>query len=272
MVALLLFAGTCYSREHEVGAGFAGEFAASLQDVLQALQDVLQDETIHGTKMFDRDQALTGAVAVKSTTLFEPWTGDGQVFYKIRKDTVAPRHFLDTADQGTVAVRYVVTSVSPERTRLRINAIFVENFHRTVHLSDGTVESSEYRLIQDHVQAILFAEQEAADAQRRRDGLELARQTLIRQREDEATRLAAAQSSVEGLQQQVATLRHELQRRVKAPGATLKAAPFKSAANIANLAAYTDLVIVIVTPRWYGVETPDGQRGWLPLDEMEALP
>jgi hypothetical protein len=31
-------------------------------------------------------------------------------------------------------------------------------------------------------------------------------------------------------------------------------------------------VIVIVTPHWYGVETPDGQRGWLPLDELESLP
>jgi hypothetical protein len=36
--------------------------------------------------------------------------------------------------------------------------------------------------------------------------------------------------------------------------------------------AYTELVIVIVTPNWYGVETPGGLRGWLPLDKMELLP
>jgi len=38
------------------------------------------------------------------------------------------------------------------------------------------------------------------------------------------------------------------------------------------LAAYTEVVVVIVTPHWYGVETPDGQRGWVPLDELETLP
>jgi hypothetical protein len=70
----------------------------------------------------------------------------------------------------------------------------------------------------------------------------------------------------------VNSLRHQMQRRIKVPGATLKAAPFRSAANVAKLAAYTDIVIVIVTPHWYGVETPEGQRGWLPLDQLEPLP
>jgi hypothetical protein len=60
--------------------------------------------------------------------------------------------------------------------------------------------------------------------------------------------------------------------RVKVPGANLKAAPFGSAANVANLTAYTEVVIVIVTPHWYGVETPTGLRGWLPLDQLELLP
>jgi len=29
---------------------------------------------------------------------------------------------------------------------------------------------------------------------------------------------------------------------------------------------------VIVTPHWYGVETPDGQRGWMPADQLGSLP
>ena len=252
--------------------GFVTEFSASLEDVLQALQDVLQDQTIHGTYVFDKEPTLTGAKVAASTPLFEPWKASGQVFYKIRTNAIAPRHFRDSADQGTIAVRYVVTSVSPERTRLRIDAIFVENAHHTVHPSDGTVETSEYKVIQDHLQAIQFAEQEAADSQRRRESIDLAKQTLVRQREDETTRLAAAQSSVQDLEQRVNALRHQVQQRIKAPGASLKAAPFRSAANVANLAAYTDVVIVIVTPHWYGIETPEGQRGWLPLDQLEPLP
>jgi len=261
------------SKDHAAPSpGFVAEFAASIEDVLQALQEVLQDQTIHGTQMFDREPTLTGAIAVKSTSLFEPWKGEGKVFYKIRTSAIAPRHFLESADQGTIAVRYVVTSVSPERTRLRIDAIFVETAHRAVHASDGTVESSECKVIQERLQAIQFAEQEAADAQRRRESVDLARQTFIRQREDEAALLAAAQSSVQDLEQRVNSMRHEIERRVKAPGASLKAAPFGSAANVANLSAYTEVVIVIVTPHWYGVETPSGLRGWLPLDQMEILP
>src|ERR1700687_1010000 len=133
------------------GPGFVTEFSASLDDVMQALQEVLQDQTIHGTYVFDKERTLTGAKAVESTPLFEPWKAGGKVFYKIRTGAIASRHSRDSADQGTIAVRYVLTSVSPERTRLRIDAIFVENSHRTVHQSDGTVESSEYKVIQDRV-------------------------------------------------------------------------------------------------------------------------
>jgi hypothetical protein len=239
---------------------------------MQAVNEVLQDETIHGTWVYDRERTLRGAVVAKSTPLFEPWKEDGQVFYKVYKDAIAPRHFLDTGDQGTIAVRYVVSSIDPERTRLRINAVYVENSRRTVHPSDGTVEASEFKEIKDRVDAIVFAEEEAAEAERHRQSIDLARQSLLRQRENESTRLAAAQSSVQELQQHVNSLRHEVERRIKAPGASLKAAPFRSSAKIADLSAYTEVVIVIVTPHWYGVETPDGQRGWVPIEQLEPLP
>jgi hypothetical protein len=255
-----------------VSPGFAGELAGSLPEVQQALNEVLEDQIIHGTKVFDREPTLTGAVVASSTTLFEPWDGPGQVFYKIRKDAVAPRHFLGSADLGTIAVRYIVTNVGPERTRIRIEAIFVETRHRRVHPSDGTVESSEFKAIQDHLQAIQFANQEAADAIQKRESAELVKQTFIRQREDETTRLAAAESSVKDLEEKVSALRHELERRVKTPGAELKAAPFRSATSLKTLAAYTEVLIVIVTPNWYGVESPDGARGWVRASQLENLP
>jgi hypothetical protein len=252
--------------------GFTGELSGSREDVMQALNEVLEDQIIHGTLVFDKEPVLSGATTGASTPLFEPWDGPGKVFYKIRKDVVAPRHFRESEDLGTIAVRYVLTTVSPERFRLQIEAVFVETARRRVHASDGTVESSEFKAIQENLQAIQLAAQEAAEAKRRRDSAELVRQTTIRQREDEATRLAAAESSVRELEQKIHALRQELERRVKAPGAELKAAPFRAAANLKTLGAYTEVVIVIITPHWYGVETPDGQRGWLPIDQLEALP
>ncbi|HEY4818332.1 MAG TPA: hypothetical protein VIH67_12950 [Candidatus Acidoferrum sp.] len=248
------------------------EFSASYDNALRALQEIVQDQTIHGTYMYDREKTLTGAVTAESTPLFDRWEGGGKVFYKIRTEVIAPRHFLDSADLGTIAVRYVLTSVNPERMRLRIDAIFMEKAHRAAHASDGTVESSEYKVIQDRLQAIQFAEQEAADAEQHRESIALAQQSLLRQRQDESTQLAAAQTSVQDLEHRVDALRHELERRVKAPGASLKAAPFHSAANLAELAAYTEVVVAIVTPHWLGVETPQGQRGWLPVEQLEFLP
>ena len=260
------------SHDQNPGPGFSAELSGSSTEVIQALNEVLEDQIIHGTHVFDKEPTLTGATVVASTPLFESWTGPGRVFYKIRKDVIAPRHFRESEDMGTIAVRYVVTSQGEVHTRIRIDAIFVETAHRRLHPSDGTVESSESKAIQEHLQAIQFAAQEAADAKRRRESAELVRQTVIRQREDETTRLAAAQSSVQDLEQRINAMRHEVERRVKAPGADLKSAPFRTAAKVKTLAAYTEVVIVIITPRWYGVETPDGQRGWMPADQLETLP
>lgn len=259
-------------QRDSAGPGFVQELPAALRDVQQALDEVLEDQTIQGTYIFDKDRTLTGAQAVSSTPFFEHWKGEGTVFYKIRTDAIAPRHFVNSGDQGTIAVRYIVTSLGPNRTRLRIDAVFVENSRRTIHPSDGTVESGEFKVFQEHLHAIEHFEQQALEAKRRRDSSDLVRETLAFQHEDESTRLAAAQSSVQDLEQRVHSLRQEVERRVKAPGADLKAAPFRSAAKVASLSAYTDVVIMIVTAHWYGVETPDGQHGWLPLDQLESLP
>ena len=251
---------------------FASELMASEPEVLQALQEVLDDHIIHGTREFEREPTLNGAEEVSSTPLFSKWQGSGKVFYKMRKDVVAPRHFKESSDAGTIAVRYVVVSLTPQRTRVQIDAVFVESAHKAVHTSDLTVEASEFKAIQEHLQANQLAEQEARDLKRRRDSADLVKKTMIRRREDESTLLASTQSSVKDLEERLKTLRHEIERRVKAPGTDLKAAPFQSSAKILTVPAYTEVVIVIVTPHWLGVETPDGQRGWIAIEQLEPLP
>jgi hypothetical protein len=261
------------AKDREVPSpGVGSELSAPIDDVLQALQEVLHDQIIHGTYMYEKDKTLTGAAAVDSTPLFDPWRGEGKVFYKVRTAVIAPRHFQDSADRGTIAVRYIITSVNPEKTRVHIDAIFVEDTHHGSHPSDGSVESSELKEIQEHVQAILDARQQALEEQQRLASIDLASRTLARQREEESTRLASTESSARDLQQRVDALRHQVEMRIKAPGSSLKSAPFQSAAEVGPLAAYTDVLLVIITPRWYGVETPNGQRGWVPLEQLEPLP
>jgi hypothetical protein len=70
----------------------------------------------------------------------------------------------------------------------------------------------------------------------------------------------------------VARLRQQVERKVKSPGAPLKSAPFHTASTIQLLAPGTEVLIVITSPYWYGVETHDGAHGWIPLDELEPAP
>ena len=52
------------------------------------------------------------------------------------------------------------------KTILRIDAIFVEDFRRTPHASDGTVESAEYKDIQDHVDALELQKTQARQGEK----------------------------------------------------------------------------------------------------------
>jgi hypothetical protein len=271
-LAILLLPIAGAPRETLTTPGLIREFPVSLVEIREAVLAVVGDKIIHGTLVFDKEPVLTGAEAVDSTPFFDPWEGPGEVYFKIRKNAIAPRHFLESGDQGTIVIRYVIIPVDSDRTRIKIDALYQESGHRVVHASDGTVERSEMKEIKDQLEALQEAAAQAADARRRETSAELVRQSLIRQREDETSRFNNAQSAQKDLEQQVSALHHELERRVKAPGADLKAAPFQSAASLKTLSAFTDVVILIVTPHWLGVETPEGQRGWLPQERLEQLP
>lgn len=252
--------------------GVIREFTSSIADVRQAVLSVQKDHIVHGTLIFDKEPVLTGAEAVPSTPLFDPWQGPGEVYYKIREKAIAPRHFLDAADIGTIGVRYIIIPVSDLHVRVKIDALYIETAHKRIHPSDGTVEKSEMNEIKDAIESLQEAAAQAADARRRELSNEIVRQSYARQRAEESTRVSNAESSAKELTQEIDSLRHELERRIKAPGADLKAAPFLSAANLKTLPAYSEVVVLIVTPHWLGVETPEGQRGWLPLEQLEPLP
>jgi len=70
----------------------------------------------------------------------------------------------------------------------------------------------------------------------------------------------------------VKDLRKQVERLVKSPGAPLKSAPFHTASTLQLLGTGTEVLIVISTPYWYGVETHDGQHGWVQRDQLELLP
>jgi len=264
-----------HSREHkkeQYGVPFSTEIEAPLSEVLQAVQVVADDGIIKGSFEYNKDKYIEKANSVSSSPLFAEWKDPGTVFYKVRTKVLAPANFKETGDEGTLAVRYVVQSRDASRTILRIDAVFAEDFRRTVHESNGSVEGAEYKDIQDQVDALELQKSQAKQGDKQRQE-ELARRALERKsEEDEALALANAQTSVQGLEQHIQELRRQAERGIKAPGAQLKSAPFQTASNLKSLDTGAEVVIIVATPYWFGVETEDGQHGWIRHDQLEPLP
>lgn len=319
-------------------------------EVERVVADIAANGIIRGTKEYNKDEFVSGAQAASSCSAFPEWTQRGKVFYKVRTEALDPRGFKDSNDIGTLAVRYVVQPQGAKNTVLRIDALFKEDFKHTVHLSDGSVESNEYRDIQDHLDFLELMKKEDAEAIRQRQE-ELAKkqrgateQAAEPQSESSSRSVpqpasnsvtapaqlpnsSAASSSPQAatsappvplpaeapaqvaqtprpveaasatppptvapptetvvsaqappgamaqptqtLEQRVKELRKQVERVVKSPGAPLKSAPFHTALNLQSLAPGTEVLILISTPYWYGVETHEGEHGWIMRNDLE---
>jgi len=254
------------------GLGFSTEISLPESEVLPAVEAIVNNGIIQGSKEYSKDKYIENASAAASSPLFPEWKEPGKVYYKIRTGVLAPLNFKESKDEGTLAVRYVVQSKDTSKTILRIDAVFVEDFHRTVHPSDGSVENAECQDIENQIDTV-ETEKKQSEEREKHHQEEVAGQALERKRlADEASALAASQTSAQTLDQRLESLRHRAERVVKAPGGQLKSAPFHSATNVKSLAAGAEVVILIVTPHWYGVETTDGQHGWINRGQLEPLP
>ena len=278
LISLALFAaphirsGPAAQPQSSEGEGYTVVLDGSMADVLRAVEDVVNDGIVHGTYVYEKEKTLNGAVTADSSAHFGKWQGPGKVFYKVFNGALAPKHFKNSNDIGTITVRYVVQEMKGAKVRVLVDAVFVEDARRTVHASDGSVESSELKEITDHLQQIHLAEQQAEEAIEQRNQQEARAAAESRQREEERARLLAAQSSEQSIEQHVSELRHELVRLVAGPGTELKSAPFHGAISLEGLKPNTEVVVLIVTPYWYGVETPAGHRGWLRRDQVKPIP
>jgi hypothetical protein len=172
---------------------------------------------------------------------------------------------------------------------LRIDAVFVEDFRHVAHASNGSVEGAEYKDIHDHLDSIELMKTEAAEGEKiKQESSSRKQQVAFKDETGEPSVQPppsptvtqpppAPPQSVEptpavSLEQRVHNLKQQVERIVKAPGAPLKSAPFHSASTLQALPSGAEVLIVITTPYWFGVETHDGQHGWVQRDELEMLP
>jgi hypothetical protein len=306
------------------GEGLIVNIPLPESEVEQVVADVAQNGVIRGTKEYNKDQFIMGAKAADTSPIFSPWEQAGKVFYKVREQAIDPRNFKDTNDVGTLAVRYVVQPQGTKNTVLRIDALFEEEFRRTLHPSDGSVENAEYKDIREHLDTIEVMKAQTVEAQKEREEQRARKQNpgmqdvgestssqqspaqsvpeTMESNSNTATRVAAVESSEQTpsaqappgqtlpgqtlsdqtlsgqtlpgqtLEEHIKDLRKQVERLVKSPGAALKSAPFHTASTLVLLNTGTEVLVLISTPYWYGVETHDGQHGWMERDQLELLP
>jgi hypothetical protein len=277
------------------GEGLIVNIPLPFDEVTQAVEDVAGSGIIRGTKEYSKDEYVKGAETATSTPAFPEWHDAGRVFYKVRKQVLDPWNFKDSQDIGTLAVRYVVQPQGEKNSVLRIDAVYVEDNRHSVHPSNGSVESSEYKDIQDHLAATELLKKETTEALQAKEehatrkdfglsndtellstppmGESSSRDNLVAS--DLPTRSPDSIASYdpnETPEQHLAALKKQVERTIKNPGAPLKSAPFHSASTLRALNPGTEVLIVIVTPYWLGVETHEGDHGWVRRDELEALP
>jgi hypothetical protein len=269
----------------QYGAGLIVNVPFPEADVTQAVKEVTQNGIIRGSKEYERDEYITGAEVATSVRGFPDWQEGGQVFYKVRTHALDPRNFKESGDVGTLAVRYVVQPQGEKNTVLRIDAIFVEDFRHTVHPSNGSVEGAEYKDIHDHLEQLHLLKQEAAEAAAqhtqvnekllRKDAggpsLPVKNRTSTPGTADDPKPLAS-QAENQSPEEHLKNLRLQVERVVKPPGAPLKASPFRTARTLVSLPSGTEVLIVISTPYWFGIETHQGQHGWIYRDDLELVP
>jgi len=295
----LLAALPLFSREKDVtqyGMGLIVNVPFPESEVGQVVQEVIQSGIIRGTKEYNKDEYITGAIPMTSTRVFPEWTEGGKVFYKVRLKALDPRNFKDSSDVGTLAVRYVVQAQGEKNTVLRIDARFLEEFRHVGHASNGSVESAEYKSIHDHLEAVELMKAQTVEAERDKQAQLLKKQLPNLQVEEVSSSVrqpreansavpdastagnqpssfpSTSQTLPQTLEQRVQELKRQVQRIVKAPGAPLQSAPFHTATTLQSLPAGTEVLIVVSTPYWFGVETHEGQHGWILRDELEQVP
>jgi hypothetical protein len=279
------------------------EVTATIADAMKAVEEVASDPTMYGTYVYERDKTLTGARQVDASSAFGKDAPEGTTLYKVVDNVLAPRHFRDAEDSGTVTVRYLVRAVSPATVSIRVDAVFIESARRAVHASEGAVESAEFGQVQQHLNRIQAREKEALEAAKEQAS-ETARPELQEKGRPGVTTLpdvapgpaelvpapaaavagtaptnaaagdvpSAAAGSVAELEQRVYRLRHQVEARIKQPGAPLKSAPFHTATTIQTVPGDSEVAVVILTSYWYGVQTTDGHTGWIQRSQLEALP
>ena len=244
------------------GSGFTIDLDEPYERVLQVIKTIAEDGVVRGTSEYKGSAEIYGAAPGTSSTAFHTPPAPGTVFYKIRKDTIAPEHFYQSNDVGTLAVRYVVKALGPNSTRLNIDAIFQEDSHHHYHPSDGTVENAEFLAISDEIKDI--DDKEAKEKQEAQYAVEEKKIAgLLTELDQARAELKTADAKEKELSTKVSAISGGKPARVKTASADLKAEPYNESKTVGSLSQGDAVTVLLRTRSWYRVRAASGAQGWV---------
>jgi hypothetical protein len=295
--AVLLLATGGYARSRKQwGQGFSTDLNQTYDEVIKIVQKVVDDGVIRGTSQYRGTKELDGAKRAETAGGLPSWTGPGTVLFKTRPGALAPEHFYASGNEGTVVVRYIVQEISPNLTRLRIDATFDADDHHGSHPSDGEVEKAEFASISDQLSGPVKQQEKSAQADgTRKPADQQQNRTAVADLKAEAQQLSQAQQNTgtalvqpqpamsnletelqkekdqlqatkeraQQVQKQIQDLQRERSLRVRSPKADLKAQPYNQSKTLYSLSQGASVLVLLQTPNWYRVQTADGQEGWI---------
>jgi hypothetical protein len=262
LAGILLLLGSAAARKQQYGQGMSVDLDAPYDEAVRAVQEISENGTIQGTWQYKGTTELDGASSAKTADGFEPWKGEGAVFYKVRPKTIAPQHFYATGDRGTVAVRYILEPAGPKTTKLRIEAVFDEDDHHHSHPSDGQVENSEYTAITEKFKEYDEFSKKRAEAEAQKNQMSQVEQMQAALDRDTAD-LNALKAKEQALKQQAPKNPAGEVVRVRTLSADLKAGPYNGARTLQLLSRGQAVILLARAGGWCHVQTAHGEQGWV---------
>ena len=283
-VCLLLTAASFARTRAKAAPSFTIDVDQPFSRVVAVVEEVARSGVIHGTFEYAEEAQLEGAEFAAESRLFPAWSGGGKVFYKLRGRTLAPKHFLESNDVGTVGVRYVVEEAGANATRLVIDAVFVENGRHHEHPSDGYVETCEFgeigkRLKESDQQRTLEAsghefspsrESSSQPDDRAATVADLSAPADIRRAiAEQESQLAAETANLRQLEARARRMRAEEFVPIEAERVELKASPYAHARVLTALKRGQEVTVLERSSYWCRVRSEGGEEGWVPNTSLE---
>ena len=252
-----------HARKHQHwGEELSVDMEVPFDRQTKIVQAVSEDAVIRGTWQYRGTTELDAATASKTAPGFVPWKGQGVVLYKVRLGTLAPQHFYESSDQGTVAVRYIVEPAGANLAHLRIQAVFAPEDGHRLHPSDGAVENAEFAEISRKLEDQQDQERkQGEDAVRKQQ--EIKTDELRAELERDRAELNAVTAKREQLESELRGLEKGGSGRIRTASADLKAAPYNQSKTIRQLSRDQVVTVIERTKNWYRVQIGSGDQGWV---------